>query len=95
MGMFERYSWKLFWVICVVITVVLISHVSRLWPLYIDSHLRTRVQHTIEQEAQRRGWLLSGVSIQSLDADTVTVLYREYRRGSDPVMQYHLPITAQ
>lgn len=58
----------------------------RLWsllPLYTDADLRSRTQALVQATAVREGWLLSGISIQEVHYDTVTVQYRSYVRGHD------------
>jgi len=63
--------------------VVLCVQLYALSPLYADSALRSRTQVLLQATAAREGWLLSGVSIQSITDDTIRVMYRSYNRGND------------
>lgn len=76
---------KLFYVICTVIAVALIVRIYPLLPLYLDAEMRSRVQAAVTETAEENGWLLSGVSIQKIDDDSVTLRYRSYIRGKDPI----------
>lgn len=76
---------KLFYGGCSIVGIALILRISPLLPLYLDADVRSNVQQAVTKTAEERGWLLSGVSIKKIDADSVTLQYRSYLRGKDAI----------
>lgn len=69
----------------------------RAWQLRAlgDSSMRQRVQRAIEEITVREGWLLSGITIRSIEGDTVRLQYREPMRGRDHVRSCTLILSSQ
>ena len=52
--------------------------------LFTDARIRAQAKETMQTVAAREGWLLSDLRLQGVTATTLTVLYREHLRGTDP-----------
>ena len=79
----NSHQWHVFWVTVLVITFALIVRLWTLIPLYTNPDLRSRTQALVQATAQREGWLLSGITINRITDDYLSVSYRSYIRGDD------------
>lgn len=79
-----RYQLGLFLLTILAALAVLLPKVWALRSLYVDSTLRSAVQSAVENAAAREGWLLSDLSIDAVESDSVRVTYRAHRKGPDP-----------
>jgi hypothetical protein len=84
--------WLLFWSACALIAFMLTVRLLVLRPLFIDSNGRERVQTLVTATADREGWLLSGISLQKITSNIVTLTYHEYHRGNDEESCYLLSL---
>jgi hypothetical protein len=66
------------------VAAILIVTSLRLWPLrvlYLDATARDGVRGVLEDLSAWNGWLLSDLSVESVAADSVTVVHREHRKN--------------
>lgn len=79
----RRIQWLLFWGITVVAAGVLLMRAWALAPLYLDDAVRTRVQQTLERVSEEHGWLLSDLSVRSVNTTDMKIIRRFHHRGKD------------
>ncbi len=89
----RSYSWILFGIVSLLIFVGSAVNLSRVYPIYIDTALRLRVEEIITLTAEQKGILLSGIEVRSLSSETVVLQYRDYMRGHDPITCYSISLT--
>lgn len=83
LGLLRAWQWMIFLLVLGVMLLVLAPRAWRLRLLYTDFSVRTQVEDTLRQTADRYGWLLSSLSIEEVYPDRVRVLHREIYRGTD------------
>lgn len=83
-----KKSFSLFAAVCLAVVLSLGMRLVALLPLYQDANVRAQVRSALEHMAENEGFLLSGFSVRSIRADSITVLHREHARGSDTVRCY-------
>lgn len=78
----ERIAWPLFIILCLLLAALFIP---RAWALrsLADAEIRTTVQQRLTEFADKNGWLLSDLDLQSVEGDTARVFHKEHRRGED------------
>lgn len=69
-----------FWVAVATCMLVLLPRVWALRRLYVFPSLRSSVEKTLRNVTDREGWLLSDVSLTSVDWQGVHFVHREHRR---------------
>ncbi|MBI3331458.1 polyprenol monophosphomannose synthase [Candidatus Peregrinibacteria bacterium] len=74
----------LFVLIGLVVAAFLIPRAWSLRLLYLDAALRARVPAEVQRIAEANGWLLSGVSLRSVEKDRMSFVHRAHYRGEDP-----------
>ena len=77
---------------CVVILLTLAPRAWVLRALFLDPVARAQVRAAMERAADAEGWLLSDLSLQSVDPTNARVLRRPPRRAPAPVTGYDLPL---
>lgn len=88
---FIRFQALIFWLICAVLTVAILSHLVPLLPLYTNASTRSQVQQTMQSVAAQNGWLVSDVSILEINDTSFSISYRPHRFGRDPEpICYHI-----
>ncbi len=83
----------LFWVISLSIVIVLIPSAWALRGIYTSNDVRQDVRETLQHVADSHGWLLSDLSITSLDATTMTLIHHEHLRGKDPTSCFKVSLS--
>ena len=79
-----RHQHSLFLVVIGISAVIFGWRAVQLTPLYLSGQTRNRVQAALTRAADREGWLLSDLDLQSVSDSEIIVIHREHRRGADP-----------
>jgi hypothetical protein len=82
----QKHLWNVFWGICVLIALVAAVRAWNLRFLYVDQHIREQSQIALEAVAQREGWLISDMSVQTVTRNSLVIHHRQHVRGSDPTV---------
>ncbi len=78
----HRIQWALFLCISVILAIIFLL---QLWPmllLYYDASARSSVQQSLQSISDERGWLLSDITVISVQKDRFTFIHREHFRGA-------------
>lgn len=78
-----RIQRPLFWLVALAAGVWLLLRVWALAPLYLDASVRTNAQQALEHLGTEHGWLLSDLSVRSVDSTGMRVVRRFHHRGRD------------
>ncbi len=73
-----------FILVCCLIAVPLLMRMWQLFPLYIDSYVRSSIPSQLQNLSARTGWILSDLSLERVMEDTVEVVYRPHFRETAP-----------
>jgi hypothetical protein len=82
--------WLLFAVLILVSLLMLLPRAWDLRRLYRHSFLRSSVERAVTTASIQSGWLVSDMSIDSVEWDGVRITHREHLRGRDPTSCYVL-----
>ncbi len=85
-----RLQHVIFWLLCSLIAVLLLSKALPLLPLYTDDGMRSNVQEMLTSLSESQGWLMSDLALRSVDTDGIEVVYRAHHRGPDEVSCYRV-----
>jgi hypothetical protein len=58
--------------------------------MYVNKSLRESVSAAFIRRAQREGWLVSDMLLQSVNKNTAAFVYRQHHRGTDEETCYQL-----
>jgi hypothetical protein len=88
-------SWIwIFLSICIGLLLVFGSRAWSLRLLYLDSGIRSQVQHALMQVANERGWLLSSIRLYRVTETSIRFGYHEYQRGKDTEECFDLQLSS-
>lgn len=73
----------IFLIVAVIIAALFLPSAWRLKLLYLDSDVRSQTQTILQQTAEKQGWLLSDMIIDSVEKDHIRILHRDIHRGND------------
>ena len=76
----SRTQFSLFALLIILIAAFLGYRLWQLHPLYRN---HDAIRASLTTVAEREGWLLSGVEMQTVTDDAVTLIYHDRRRGQD------------
>ena len=79
-----RRQSSLFALLLGVFALMLLFRVWNLRLLYLEAPLRSQVRSALESTAQAQGWLLSDISLQSVEHERIHFVHRMHIRGRDP-----------
>lgn len=57
--------------------------IGTIFPLFVDAHTREAVRSALVTVSAREGWLLSGITVEDVQEDTMRLTYRDRHRGTD------------
>lgn len=81
---FVRFQRWLFWIVCLIISFMLLARLIPILPLYTDASVRAKAQERLQALAADKGWLLSDVTLLLADDTYLSLQYRAHRKGEDP-----------
>lgn len=93
-SLLSRAQWVVFFLLGIVVFFFLAARAWALRALIFDPATRSNVRTAIERHADREGWLLSDLSVQSITSDHVRVYLRFHHRGPDETQCLLLPFDA-
>ncbi|MEI8229883.1 MAG: polyprenol monophosphomannose synthase [Candidatus Peregrinibacteria bacterium] len=80
---FVRYAWlpwAIFTLVMIVTTAVFVPRAWAIRSLYSDYEIRMNAQENLQSIARERGWLLSDISIESIQGNTLRLEHQLHRR---------------
>lgn len=90
---FHRFHVLIFTLIALWIAIPLAVHVRDIHMLYTDPSGRDRVQLVLQAVADREGWLLSDIRLDSVGSGSLVITHVVHGRGTDPETCFSVPYT--